>query len=313
MLVFTFAPLFLVLGLRYRNHKINLGATKTQFWIATSIVFLFAAPIAIDAFNADGGNLSKILKAQHAIATQPKPSWSDVSTFFQQLIFDQPYAKIFYIATIFPLIFTCLFLRNQQEKKVLGTLFFLSLLSMLMVMYYKTTPAPLYPHIARFYIGVPILLTAVIWSVSIEFLLSIISNKRLQILVSMLLGCSILTCALLISNRHTYPVFSEVRWGGAIKKFAEVIGNKELGKRPIAINYSDYSQMSFVAGLMVELTNRKISVCTTWPDMGIYYTSHMLCSGVNVKPDYLVVTNDACKNNCEVELTDFGLIDLNKH
>ena len=312
MIVFTLAPFFLVMGLRYRNYKINLGATKTQFWIAGIIVVLFAAPIAIDAFNSEGGNLSKILNAQHATASQSKPSWTDVSTFFQQLIFDQPFAKILYIATIFPLIFTCFFLRNEQKKKVLGTLFFLILLSILMIVYYKTTPAPLYPHIARFYVGVPVIMTAVIWGVSIEFLLSIISNKRFQILVSVLLGSTILTGSLLISNRHTYPVFSEVRWGGAIQKFAEIIVNKDLGKRPIAINYSEYNQMSFVAGLMVELTNRNISVCTTWPDMGIYYTSQMLCNGVNVKPDYLVVTDDACKSNCEVELTGFGLIDLNK-
>lgn len=69
-----------------------------------------------------------------------------------------------------------------------------------------------------------------------------------------------------MAYRIQYPVPSQVTPNalfmhlvGVIQKSAETIGKKELGKRPIAINYSEYNPMSFAEGLMVKLTNRNIS------------------------------------------------------
>lgn len=313
MPVFTLLPLLLALVLLCLNHKRGEcpNAVKTQLWISAIVIFLFIAPLAIDALHSNGGNVSNILLAQQGLATQPKPSWTELLHFYRQLVFDQTYSKIFYVITIFLLVFVCLFSKRDHKRRVLGTLIFSILLSILLVVYYKTTPAPLYPYIARFYIGVPVVLATVIWSTSAESLISSISNKMYQAWVSVLAGSLLLGGAILHSNRHNYPVWSEVRWGDAIRTFAETIGNTKGKSRPIAIGYSEYNQWSFIAGLMVELTHRHISACVTQTQMSILYTPKMTCSGADVQPDYLVVDESACEKQCAVALTGFGLVDVN--
>ena len=311
MLVFVLLPLFLVLGIRYMNPRMTPGLIKIQLWFTVIIIFLFSIPMVIDALYSNGGNLFKIITAQQGLAAQPKPSWPEVFAFFKKLIFEQPFSKIFYTisASLFALMY--IFLNNKDKQKFIGIIALTILISMLIVLYYKTTPAPLYPYIARFYIAVPIVLAAVIWSVSINLMLSTISNKWYQGLISAIAGCLIFAGTMWHSNRHTYPVFSEVRWGSAIQLFAETIANSRADKSLVVINYTDYNQWGFIAGLMVDLTQRNIRVCTTWTQMSVLYTARMLCTNSNVTPDYLIVADDACKNKCEASRAGFGLIKLN--
>ncbi len=282
--------------IRRRELFIRLGQS---FVIAA----LFITPIAVDTLFLSTSNFSKIIAAHSALINSPKPSWFDLLSFYKQLVFDQPYSYMLYWTSLLGLI-PLIFLREQKALiRIGGVVILFVFISILLVVYYKTTPAPLYPFVARFYVGLPCIVIASVWCALIERLGQFSSYSNLITKIGVVI---ILSGGMIFSKQHINPIWADPKDASPIRAFADYIKQESKDDRVIVLNYSQHEQWGIMAGLMVELDRRHQKSCTTWMHMGFLYTQRMICP-VNSKADYMVVKSTECDSKCAIQKNGLGL------
>jgi len=305
MPVLTLPPLMISLTAGYVLNRDKAVKNELYKGLLQSaiIALIFLIPLLADLLLPRASNIAKILAAQAGFLQSAKPTWVDVANFYKQLVFDQPFAQALYwvsLAAILPI----LVLRKKDALLRLIGIFLLSMLiSGIVVLYYKTTPAPLYPFVARFYIGLSSVIVAAVWCILSD---RIESLSKATTYLSRIALSVVFILSVNFSKQHESPIWADPQDARPIRLFADRIQHEAIGSRTIIINHSHHDQWGIVAGLMVELDRRNIRSCSTWQQMAFLFTTQMTCA-VNAKPNYLVVQSAECEGVCVAESKGFGL------
>jgi hypothetical protein len=307
ILTLPFLLLSLIVGLilnknQYKRSKGDLYKNLLQSGLIATI---FLIPLIADILFLSDSNLSKILATYNGLLNSPKPTWGDVKVFYWQLVFDQPYSKQVYWASFLAILPLLFFRQRVGLLRLVGIFSFFLFITGIVLMYYKTTPAPLYPFIAKFYIGFPSVMIAAIWCLLIARVKPLLNDTnyltKLTVIIAVVLSIH-------FSKKHESPIWADPEDARPIRLFSDQIQSDQKG-RTVVLNHSQHDLWGIIAGIMVELDRRHIRSCSTWAQMAFLFTPQMIC-GTNSKPDYLIVKYSECKDQCIVESKGFGLKSL---
>lgn len=306
MPVLTLPPMLLSFAAAFvfKRHEITKHELAKRLLQSSLIAIIFIAPLAIDALLSPDSNLTKIIAAQNTLSNSPKPSWSDLIGFYNQLVFDQPYSIILYWASLFAIVPLFILREWKTLTRLVGIVFFYAFITALIIAYYKTTPAPLYPFVARFYVGLPAILIVSVWCALVDAIGQLSPFTRLVAKTAIIIA---LVFSLFISKQHVNPIWADPEDTVPIRSLADHIQQHNKNDKIIVLNYSQHEQWGIMAGLMLELDRRQIHSCTTWAQMGFLYTQRMICAP-EAKPDFMIVKSTECKGECITETKGLGLM-----
>jgi hypothetical protein len=302
MPLFTLLPLTvaLLLGWRVRQKTgISRAAITASMTASALIAGVFVLPIAYDALYVSPSNLSKLLYAQHGFSFLPKPNWLEMLSFIRSLLPPDGFWLALGIG-----ITTLLALRPrysvvrpalQASALLLGTV-------LLLVLYYKRTPAPLYDFVALFSTGIAPLLLAVVLMSALNETLSRF-NQSLPIQALAVFACFFLVYLLAPFKQSPEQVEQK---SNEFSEFAEFMRRDLPPEQMASIDYSNHDLWPFMAGLLLELDRQGMKACTTWRHMGFLYTDAETCLP-EMRPQYRVVPADQCEGLCLFNTFDHGL------
>lgn len=305
MPVLTLPPLVISLAAGYllNRDKVLKRELYKRLLQSAFIALVFLIPLLADLLLPRASNVASIFAAQASFLQSAKPTWLEVANFYEQLVINQPSAQTLYWASIAAILPILIFRQKAALLRLIGIFLFSLMISLMVVLYYKTTPAPLYPFVARFYVGLSSVMVAAVWCVLIDRAESLSSASRYFSKIALSL---IFILSVNFSKQHESPIWADPEDARPIRLFAERIQHGAIAGRTIIINHSKHDQWGIVAGLMVELDRRRIRSCSTWQQMAFLFTPQMTCA-VNAKPDYLVVQSAECDGVCIAESKGFGL------
>ena len=302
MPLFTLLPLTLALLLGWRTqHKAGIDWAMIAPWalVALLIAGIFVLPIAYDALYVSPSNLSKLLYAQHGFSFLAKPSWAEMLTFIGSLL---PAQGLWWALGLAIISLLALRPRLATVRPALQACALLLGLVLLLVVYYKSTPAPLYDFVALFATGIaPLLLASVLALTLNEALRRAHHAYSVQAMV-VLAGFTLvyLLAPFKQSPERVEPTVSE------FAEFADFIRGDLPREQIVAIDYANHDLWPFMAGLLVEFDRQGIKACTTWRHMGFLYTDAMICS-IQTLPQYRVVAAEQCAEQCVFSTLNHGL------
>lgn len=298
MPLFTLPFLGVATLLGYRRQRWQVRALRrllSRLLPAALVALVFVLPIVYDALVARSSNLSKMLAAQEGFATAQHPSWSEMLNFLWELIPQPPF--LWLLGAAMPLL-----LVRPLSRRLLQWAAWLAASLMLLVAYYRTTPAPLYPFVAQFFTIVPVLLLAALlirlWEATAIHL-----GQRNWIgdAVAFCVGLGI---AILLLPAQRVPTEPTAPYDEP-EQFANFIAEDLPVGEVAALDYSSHDSWPFIAGLLLELDEHGIPACTTWRHMSFLYTDLEVCA-VNQQPRYQIVATQDCAGRCIVNGLSHG-------
>lgn len=306
MPILTLPPLLasLIVGfvLNKSQHIKSNSELYKRLWQSGLIASVFLTPLIADILFFSYSNLAKILSAHNGFLNSPKPTWGDVKVFYWQLVFDQPFSKQVYWASflaIFPLL---IFRQRAGLLRLVGIFTLFLFITGIVLTYYKTTPAPLYPFIAKFYIGFPSVIIAAVWCLLVDRVATLLNSTNYLAKIAVIIA---VVLSIHFSNKHDSPIWADPEDARPIRLLSDQIQRTQEG-RTVVLNHSQHDLWGIVAGIMVELDRRHIRSCSTWSQMAFLFTPQMICSS-NSEPDFLIVKSSECKDQCIAESKGFGL------
>jgi hypothetical protein len=274
------------------------------FFIA--ICLLFISPIVWDHLFSGVSNLQRIFRAQDSIALMPKPTWLDMWDFYTQLVSNQTTSWFAYIGAAVALL--ALFVsRINNIKEGIGAAALLFIISSCwLVIYYKTTPAPVYAFTAQYFVGgsvvlVSCILTRCVDLISVSAKFSILKKSLAAILLTAVMSIGLGYYV----RANEIPALPDLRMSAAVPFFAQHLIN--ISSESISIAHRDPSHWGLVAGLVLELERRGVSVCVARPDMAFLYTKANICAE-SVTPNVHFVNHTDCHKNCHATQGVWGVI-----
>lgn len=305
MPVLTLPPLAICLIVGYFRYRPVTpgGELYSRLWQAGLIAFIFMAPLAVDILFSPDSNVAKILATQKGFLSSPKPTWENVAGFYHQLVFDQPYARLLYWVSLVAVLPLLALRQKEVTLRLLGMFLVFLLITAIVLVYFKTTPAPLYPFVARFYVGFPSVIVAAVWCALADCLET--RSNSMGLLAKIFVAIALVS-SISLSKQHESPIWADPGDAVPIRLFADHIHPGEIQGRAVVLNHSQHDQWGIVAGLMVELDRRGIRSCSTWTHMAFLFTPRMICAEGS-RPDYMVVKSSECDGQCVAESKGFGL------
>jgi hypothetical protein len=302
MPLFTLLPLAVAVLLGWRAQQqagINGAAITRSILAAALIAGVFVLPIAYDALYVSPSNLSKLLYAQHGFSFLAKPSWAEMLTFIDSLLPPQGLWLTLGVAII-----SLLALRPRLTiiRPALQASALLIGAALLLVLYYRRTPAPLYDFVALFATGIAPLLLASVLALALDQALRR-ANHSWSVQTLTVLAAFILVY--LLAPFKPSPERAEQKIS-EFAEFADFIRGDLPREQIAAIDYANHDLWPFMAGLLLELDRQDIKACTTWRHMGFLYTDAATCPA-QMLPQYLVVAAAQCAGQCVFSTLNHGL------
>ena len=283
---------------------INISKNKWQILLSAGTIIAFSAPILIDAIcSNDRGNISKIFAAQLSFRSMPKASWQEIELFCNGIFFQRNAVTSTFSAILLPMIFVVSKIDSDLRKKIFSSLFLCLLVTLACLLSHKQTPTPLYAYVAVFCVSVNILIISTIISPLFSQECPISSNLVYDKAVKIIFGLAIilLICLpLIIADKNSRTCFANPLIG----EFANQI-EADVSGPSVSIDYEKHDLWPFIVGLLLELDQRGINVCTV-QRMGPIYTDKMVCPH-RMKPNYKIITATNCENKCLFEKDGIGL------
>lgn len=300
MPLFTLPFLGIATFLGYRTQQLQTGAWRyllRSLLPAALVALIFVLPIAYDALAIRPSNLSKLLAAQGGFATVQHPSWPEMLGFLRELMPAPPFFWL--LVTALPLL-----LIRPLSPHLLRWLAWLTACLVLLVVYYRTTPAPLHPFVAQFFTIVPVLLLAALLIRLCEASAARL-GPRAKVGEVAALGIGLGIAILLLPGQRV-PVESTAPYDEP-EQFADFI-KKDLPSEEVAVlDYGSHGSWPFIAGLLLELDRRGIPACTTWRHMSFLYSDREVCAA-NQQSRYQIVENQDCRGHCIVQGLSHGIM-----
>jgi hypothetical protein len=272
-----------------------------EFFISGLIAFIFLAPMVLDFFLSDSPNILKLIDTSKSFSGMEKPSWGAMSVFILDLLFkDHPIGWL--LSTLFlALLLPLLNIPSESIRKYnLAAILILTIAS-LSILYYKGTPAPIYPFVAYYLKSLPPLLLATV--LAPIFLRALKSENKITFNQQITTATPIIFS--LIAFATAINIAPKPDSGKEVENFANAIMlNSKTNK--IAIDYTEHMQWHFVAGLLLELDRLGKDSCTTWTHMGFLYTQNHICNPETF-PNFVVVESKSCEGKCFYVSGNFGL------
>ena len=302
MPIFTLLPMALAGLLGWQAQKragVNRPVIAASIITSVIIAGLFVLPIVYDALYVSPSNLSKLLYAQHGFAYLPKPSWPDMLEFMRSLL---PPSGLWLALGIGVTMLLALRPHYSAIRPALQASALLIGTALLLVLYYKRTPAPLYDFVALFSAGIAPLLLAIVLILALNETLS----RFNQLLPAKILAvCACFFLVYLLAPFKQTPEQAEQK-SNEFSEFADFIHSSLPREQIAAIDYSTHDQWGFMAGLLLELDRQNIKACTTWRHMAFLYTDAEVCPP-EMRPQYQVVPADQCERQCLFRTLNHGL------
>jgi hypothetical protein len=301
-------PLTIVLiGLAFwlRRSQLTSRVRKIDVIFSASIILLFLAPIAWDILHSGIPNIGRILNAQHALASMPKPSWLEVWNFYRDLVVNQKTSIVFYCITSGALICTLLIGKTAVTIKIVKVFLLFLVNSICLLLYYKNTPAPLYAFTAQYFIGATVVLVSCIWSSFISLITThvMMTKKAAKWLLVPSLLLLLVTLDQFV-KRNEIPEIPDMQLSRAIPTLSRSLVSQF--DRPIRIDHTDPSNWGLAAGLLLQIKIDGGAACITKPEFSFLYTSRLICKGVP-SPDVLIVDSERCTERCLAKAGKWGL------
>lgn len=283
--------------LGYRTQRLQPGAWRRllgSMLPAALVALIFVLPIAYDALAVRPSNLSKMLAAQSGFAAARHPSWPEMLDFLRELMPPPPF--LWLLGAALPLV-----LMRPLSPRLLQWTAWLATCLVLLVVYYRTTPAPLHPFVAQFFTIVPVLLLA---AVLIEATAPHL-GQRAKVGEAAAFGIGIGIAILLLPGQRV-PVESAAPYDEP-GQFAGFIEKDLPAGEVAALDYGGHDSWPFIAGLLLELDERSIPTCTTWRHMSFLYTDRKVCAA-SQQPRYQIVESQDCGGRCTVQGLSHGIM-----
>jgi hypothetical protein len=278
--------------------------------LAIFLLLIFLLPIIWDMRLSENPNLFRILKAQQATNLMPTPSWADLWTFYWQLLFNQ--ASSTFVYSLFLCASLILFamhkLSAQAKIKLRLIPIFLLFLasSILLVIFYKTTPAPIYVFTAQFFVGASALLVTAVLCQLIASAQTTLRFKELTVQgIFVLMMCGSMFLVVRYGTVNSVPEHPDKQMSSSVPKLTNSLLQKFEGG--LAIAHHDRGIWGLVAGLLIESEKQGRLACVSRPDMAFLYTARKVCENSR-KPDIYVVDIKDCRDKCFATDARWGLL-----
>ena len=215
-------------------------------------------------------NLFRILKAQQATHLMPTTSWVDMWTFYRQLFFNQPFTTFIYSLFLCAslILFAMRKLSAQAKSKLRLIPMFLLFLasSILLVFFYKTTPAPTDVFTAQLFVGASALLVTAVLCQLIALAQTILRFKELTVQgVFVLMMCGSILLVVRHGTVNSVPEHPEQRMSSPVPKLTNSLLQKF--ERGLAIAHHDPGMWGLVAGSLIESEQQGRLACVSRSDM----------------------------------------------
>lgn len=305
MPIFTLPFLLIasIIGFVSSKKPLKKPLLTKQIIFSFLIIAFFMLPLFIDFFHFNPSNFSKILTTLNDFASAEKPSWENMQTFVNTLLFAKKSIQWLFILSATFIIILAKPTHNEQKKNILHSYITCLFITLAIICYYKNTSIPLYAYVAQFYVVIPVILIGT--SVSVIFDSSAENIKTPKKHTAQALKIfSIFVCAvsLVIFTNKTGTLDS----GIDVKYITNEIKKQTRQYKTIAIDYSSYDLWPLIAGILLELNDQHIKACTTKKSMAYLYTEHEICSENSSATDYIVPLKD-CENDCIIDGYGIGV------
>lgn len=290
----------------FKNRNSGLfGIHKKIILFSCAIALFFALPIFVDSIISEPSNIRKLFSANASFKAMPKPSWRDMSAFISDLIFKEK--SIGWKVSVLALVPITIFARSLRADNRLKIYYSFSLflfVVLLTIIYYKNMPAPIYPFVAQYLVGITPLFFSIAISPAFQPCTSknLAHNSPVTMEKALKLGLIVL---IIFSLSFPLKISARPDPGLVIADFADKIQEIRPGNT-VAIDNTDHAQWPFIAGLLLELDRRGIEACSTWSHMAFLYSDKHICSSSNF-PDMQIVKSDTCDDSCLLNKGGFGL------
>lgn len=301
-----FLILCLVIGFVRSKKEANIVKCKWQIFISMVVIVIFFAPILIDTIYSSAAvkNVPKIFTALFSYGSMPKASWQEVRVFCGGVFFQRNAVTSICSMILLSAVLIVSKIDNNLRVKIFSALCLCFLVVLVVVLFCKLTPSPLYAYIGVFCVGAYVLLITTLVSLLFSSECLISNNffydkvvKSLFVLLVILLICLPLKFAQKNSGTSfTNPLIGE---------FADQIEASQ-SNACVSIDYEELEQWPFIAGLLLELDLRGINACTVQRVVTIY-TDKMVCPR-RVGPNYKIIKATNCGNDCLFEKGGVGLV-----
>lgn len=268
--------------------------------IASCVGTFFLAPILIDQWVSPTSNFSKLLAVHAQFKIMPKPFWQDLDSFINELVF---HGHTFgWMAVLLVTAVTYQEIDSTLKRRVFVSLMLCILMTLVIFLSYKKTPSPLLPFTAQFYQAVSLLFLS---TIMVPFFVQKTRGARLCGYGFIVLVCLSFGAPMFIFRVVNVP--DKIEFEQGVKTFAAAIQkNRSHHHDVVVIDYTQHDHWPLIAGLLLELERKNISVCTTWQHMGFLFTERKICHKKQL-PDFTIVESEACHKTCIAQVAPFGL------
>jgi hypothetical protein len=305
--IFPVASLCVGVGLWRVRHSLLVDySSYKSIGCFIAICLLFIGPIVGDHLLADVSNLKRIFRAQDSITLMSKPAWLDMWGFYKQLVSNQTTSWFAYIVAVVALLALYVSrIKNIRDGIGAAALLFV-ISSCWLVIYYVTTPAPIYAFTAQYFVGGTVVLVSCIVCRCADVIWSAVGVANG---IKTAVGLAIMVIALLGLERYVHeneiPALPDQRMSQAVPLFTQQLS--QALPALVAIAHQDPGHWGLVAGLLLELRQRGIAACVARPDMAFLYTKKNICLE-SAAPDVYVVKRSDCREGCLATSGDWGIL-----
>lgn len=304
MPLFTVPLLLLALWLGHRQTQwLSAKGAGTYLWWALGLTILFASPLLLDTLWATSSNLMRVVNAQIAFRSMPKPSLSECIAFAESLlrIHENRWGWLASLSllSLVPIWRTL----SEQHRRGMGRIFLLcGIVTFLVLGYYPQTPAPLYPFVAQFYVAIPVLFLTTLGSIAFQPQVALkrkssgLSLARFRIIPPLMVALAFVST--LGRSGFGSP-------GEEIRQLSHALASYRSGQE-VSLNLPDQAEWHTLTGLILELSRLGIPACTIRGTLAHIVTPQHVCAADRF-PDVELIQKDQCRGACFAEYGSHGL------
>ena len=307
--IFTFLPLICVMIFGFLK---NNGPLNPSEWRSISggviIGLVFLIPILLDTAINRPPNLALIIGSMHQIKIASS-SWSDLIKYLVE----------YWKEAIGLIFFSFIILFIFMGKKIVEDWFNKALFTIsafetvLFLIYFKSTPPPLFHYMAEFYLAVPLLI------ISRPFINSWKDfsyyywneNEHLKFFSAILINVIIIVVPVILAYRMTKMTGSPI-WDqnkDIPRIAAEIV---KLTKPSLSIRMEHpHTLWPLESGLLLEFKKENIRACSTFQGLSFLFTPDMTCNSYLSSNVKLLEAKD-CERKCVSIIGDIGLESVKK-
>lgn len=304
--IFTFFPLLCVLMLAFLN---NRGPIQPIEWrsimIGVSIGLVFLFPILVDFVMNRHSNLALIFGSMQQLRVSAA-SWNDLWKYLWGYWKEETGIMIYVFVVIS--ILKGKQISDDWTNRALLTVSTLE--TGIFLIYFKTTPPPLYHYMGEFYLVIPILLFSrpvinALGDMSFCFLKKTALKRTID---TVLINALIVAVPFMLAGQMSRMAAPPEEQNKDIPRLTAEIVKLTQSNRVIRMRHP-HSLWPVESGLLLEFAKEHIRACSTFEELSFLFTPEFTC-GPREKPNVELVASKNCLGKCTSVIGDIGLVEV---